>query len=787
MSARRLVTLAVASATLLGSALAATPAYATAPAAPDSVTAHQHEPFMNISWTPPADTTGITGYQTCWSTAALPADPSGLPDCLGAAANESSAQADVGTPGTYNVGVWSFNEALEFSSRTSTSAEFIDPNNQPSVSVTSVTATSIGLSWTAISGVSNYGVVYKPFGAVTISSPTDGTVVAPSGLTASLTGLSSSSPHTYHVYPLTADGGWGQPYEGTTTTLPGAVQNLTATPNAAGNGSVALSWSAQPAHEDQEGFRILKKLGSAPAVDCAACIVTTVFNTSATGTTVTLAQLGGAPAMGRLWYFGVAPTFYTYGVGALATTSTSTWSTQALQPQEYYSDAYRSGSDYRMIVHYAAPSQPNWTALKIFRATGTAVPTDGGTPLFSCTKAANNCGTSRTFTGLTNGAKYTFSVYTYDAAGHKARVYWTDTARATGMYLNGSWLPGTLIPHYYGNIELVVDAAGNQSAIYPRMDGLYFGRKQSGAAAFTWAKIPGTAAGDNYPVLVTRSNNTLVLGFNRYTASPTTSGPFIMTRAYPSAWTAPARIAGASTAYSFQDLVRDSANVTHVVMTKYSSPGGVYYVKGNPGAWGALARVAGTTNNDYPMLTVDSSRKRIGLAFTRDDGSAAAANGVYTAIKAYNAGAFPTPTKRAGTNGLMDPVGFTILGTRAIVYIQRYGGATPASGGPYQLKATAGGTAAAPTLTAWGAAPSRIPNTSSRDSMRNVAMNSNGETALAFYRGTQGQADYGIYVMRSATTGVFSTAGVRKTSNVNDYVSDLTYISNAPVLTWLRH
>ena len=781
---------ATSTAVALTASVLAAPAFAAAPPAPTGVTAHQHEFVVAVSWTPPADTTGITTYQICSTQGVLPETPTSSEgvSCLGVEAPATTYNLFDLAVGTHTVGVWSANASFESGAPVTTTVEVIDSNNQPDLDSTTRTASSLTFTWQAVPGASSYAVVVKQ-GESEVASPSDGTASTVSGLTTTISGLSANTTYSYGIFPLTSDGGWGQPNTGSTTTMPGPVTGFSAAANALGTGAVTLSWSQYAGGESFDSFRILKQLGSAPLASCASCLVTEVYNASATTHTITMTQLGGTSAMGKVWYFTIVPTFYD-GEVAGTSTSVSTWSGQTLGASTYGSEAYRSGAtDYRINAIFGKPTQPNWTTLKLFRATGTSIPTDAGTPALTCTKALNNCPASKLFTGLTNGTTYTFAIYTYDDAGHKQRQYWSDKARATGVYLNGAFVSGTLLPHYYGNVDPVQDPQGHTHVVYPRQDGLYYGRRAAGTTTWAFAKVTGTKTGDNYPTLATRSNGVLVLGFNRVTGA-TTDGPMIMTRTFPNAWSAITRIGATSNLYVFRGLVRDSANVTHALVSRRdaTTAAGLYSLRGNPGSW-SMIKITGTTQWDSGQLTIDTGRTRIGLSLQRYNYNTptATTNGIYTAIKGSGATAFPTPTKRAGTGGAMQPAGFSLHGTRAVLFITRPGSSSSdTAAGIYRVTATIG-TAASPTIAWPTSAPVRVQNTTYRDWGLKQATSSTGEVSLAFIRGSSGQTDWGYYLLRGTTAATFTTLPTRKSADTNDYVLDLDYISGTPQISLLRH
>jgi hypothetical protein len=708
---------------------------------------------------------------------------------------------------TYGFSVFACNSQLVCSAPATTT--FLAKANEiPAVSVSGQTDTSAVVAWSTLSGTSGYRIGRGADDAELPTTPADPDFVwaDDSAPPYTLTGLSPSVGYSVVVVPMYADGGWGAyGVSGFSTTAPPPppATGLSAVLSSAG--TVTLNWSS--ASSPSGGWSIVGHNGATDTISLPCPNTTGVcFNLGGAGGsartfTITSAQIGNG--QGSKWFFGVTPMTSEGVRGTTAKVAVVPWSAAKLAPLYIGSTPSYSGGVYKMNLQWENPPQPNWTHIKVFIAAGTTAPSDSGTPVYSCVRSTG-CVKSKLVsalangTKLVNGAKYSFSAYAYvspTSPQQKARAFGTDTARATGVVINGAWVTNSLPPHYYGEVELAFDSTGKQHLVYPRETGLYYASKPAGGAWTSSVKIPGTSGSDNYAELTVLSNNTLVLGFNRFGA-----GPYLLTKTSAGAWSAASRIgattpASGTSAYVFQNLVRDSANGLHVLISRSSYPAkstdGLFYLKRvSGGAWSAVTKIPGTTGYDYGLLSIDSSRTKLGLAFGRSGHPTASSNGAFAAVKAPAAANFPTPARIASnvTNTEFYPTGMTIHGTRVQVFLDRSAYPAQATDGVYLRKGLLGGTAAAPTVNWGAAAAARVAGTTAADFMCGVAVNpANGEMTMCLDR--DGAASIsGLYLLKSTTAGVWGgTAAVKKTAADYDYVTDVDYYANAVYFTWLRH
>ena len=792
---------------------------APVPAAATALTA-QSRPNggVALSWTPPANTDNLNSYEMRYRSGVPPVTVNEGSVGPSAAANATGMTFEPLTPGTnYGISIFACNSSLACSAPVGVS--FTGRSDAyPTVSVGTVSHNTAAMTYSTIPGASSYRIGRGPDTADYPTGPTDADFVwatdAASPFT--LTGLSASTDYVVHVIPIFSDNGWGNTgsaWFGTNAAPPPPATGLTATLSS--TGTVRLNWTS--VSSPSGGWSIIGHNGPTDTLQRPCPNTTaTCFNLggvvgSARTFTVTAAQIGisrpGAGGYGTKWYFGVTPLGSGGVAGTMAKVATIPWAASKLAPNDLWSTASFSGGSYRLKLDWTYPLQPNWTHLKVYFAAGSTAPSDtqGLTPVYSCAKST---GCLKTFTkaGLTNGAKYSYSVYAYVTGTsplQKSRNFGTNTARAPGVVINGAWVPGTLPPHYFGEVELAFDSTGVRHLVYPREDGLYYARRTAGAGG-TWGssvKITGTSGTDNYAELVILSNNTLVLGFNRVGV-----GPYLTTRAVgAAAWATPARIGATTPAaglqpYIFRNLVRDSANGLHVLLSRSTYPystskttDGIFYLKRPVTAapsWSALTKVPGTTAFDFGLLTIDNTRTKLGMTFGRAGHPTASADGVYAAVKSPAAGNFPTPgkivTSPVGTDDY--PSEMTMHGARVQVFFSRSTYPAKTTDGVYFRSGVLGGTAATPTVT-WPAAAARVGGTNATDFICGIAVNpSNGETAMCLSRGPYGSPTAGMYLLKSTTAGAWGgTPAVKKTGAEYDFVSDVEYYANVVYFTWLRH
>src|SRR5262249_54056816 len=138
------------------------------------------------------------------------------------------------------------------STQVSASTSGVGPAVPASLTVTTVTGTSVSLSWPSSSGATSYRV---------LRSATSGTgyalVGSPAGTSFTNSGLANGTTYFYVVQAVNASGTSAISPEASATTAPPAPTGLTAT--LSGSTSINLAWTASAG---ATGYRILRSTTS---------------------------------------------------------------------------------------------------------------------------------------------------------------------------------------------------------------------------------------------------------------------------------------------------------------------------------------------------------------------------------------------------------------------------------------------------------------------------------------------------------------------------------------------
>jgi hypothetical protein len=780
----------------------------TLPAAPSGVSAHQRGYDVHVSWTPPAGG-AASGYSIAVGPGGGP-----TPDLEGPSeyAAPEATSADIyysGTPGAIKVAVYAMGSTFGSASAPAvTTMTMRDPEVVPDITVTQSTASAVTISWTAVPGAVGYkAALLSPAvveeGEEPITPSTAGFVAATSPHTFS--GLTADSGYYPYVFPIFESNGWGSAGSDHAATRPLPVTGLTAVPNSAGNGNTVLNWAYSGT---SQGFTVIARQGSAPtSPDCdSPCRYIGSVGSAARTLTVSESALGGTTAMSKLWHFAVFASSAETGADSLLTTATATpWSVTALRVSHSLSEPYyvpASGSvpaSYGLTVRWVAPAS-SWTKITVTMvAGGTASSSESTGVIYTCTKTSSNACTATSVLkkGLAASKTYATAIWTYDAGGHKARVTRTDLTRIGGLYVGSAWVKGSGLPSSYGGLNHVLDASNNEHVVFARSTGMHYGKRANGSTTWSFVKMTGTLATDSYGTMRVRPDGTLVFVISRYASTASASGVFYQTKTPTGAWSALYRLGATDSSYSFSDIVVDSANTTHVVLSRYTtSPttSGLFYLRKTTAAgWTAPAKVAGSGPNDYAELVRDHGKTKIAMLISRytyNPDTQQGATSTLVSIKAASAAAFPTPTVRAGLGPNDYVVGMTMYGARAQLYVGRYLTAHSTSNGVFLQTATVGGTAAAPTLTWKAGGPVRLGGTTYKDDAHEAVLAPNGKVGLVINKESTVASERGLFLAESSTAGVWSAAPVRKSPALTaayDYPGALAYNSaSTAMLAFLR-
>ncbi|MBV1856338.1 endo alpha-1,4 polygalactosaminidase [Catellatospora tritici] len=294
-------------------------------------------------------------------------------------------------------------------------ADTTAPSTPANLAVTSVTSSSVSLSWSAASddtAVTAYDL-YQGGGPSPVASVT--------GTTATVTGLAASTAYTFTVKARDAAGNvsaasasaTGTTSAAADTTAPSVPSGLVVTGVSAS--SVSLSWTASTDNVAVTGYQIHIDGATTPAA-------------TVTGLTATLTGL--TPA-----------TTYTFTVKAKdAAGNTSAASTGATGTTSAAADTTAPSAPSGLVVTGVSTSSVSlsWTAsTDNVAVTGYQIHIDGAT-----TPATTVTGLTATLTGLTPATTYTFTVKAKDAAGNTSAA----STGATGTTSAASGGTTTLTP-----------------------------------------------------------------------------------------------------------------------------------------------------------------------------------------------------------------------------------------------------------------------------------------------------------------------------------------------------
>ncbi|MGO8673157.1 MAG: malectin domain-containing carbohydrate-binding protein [Capsulimonadaceae bacterium] len=271
---------------------------------------------------------------------------------------------------------------------------------------TGLTATAgnaqVALAWTASSGATSYNV-YRG----TATGDESATAIATGVTTASYTntGLTNGTAYYFKVAALNATGTSAQSNEASATPSAGAPAAPTGLTATAGNGQVALAWTASSGATSYNVYR-----GTATGGESATAIATGITTTSYTNTGLT---------NGTAYYFKVA---------ALNASGTSAQSTEASATPTSGVPAAPTGvtaTPGNAQVALAWTASSGATSYNVYRGTAT-----GGESATAIATGVTT--TSYTNTGLTNGTEYFYKVAALNASGTSAQSTEVSATPSTG-------------------------------------------------------------------------------------------------------------------------------------------------------------------------------------------------------------------------------------------------------------------------------------------------------------------------------------------------------------------
>jgi hypothetical protein len=256
----------------LNSGAAVTSIYTLAAPAINLVATSSSSTAINLTWAHGGS--GVSGYKIYYSTSAMPTSCSGSTSVTASSSSTSTTVTGLGWPYQYFFAICSRN-ANNAETFGATATGYTRPSDPTSFTSTTITDTTIALSWS--SGSNSYsGNTYKLAYATGYSAPMDcssGTVVnVPTGTTHTLTDLSPATRYSIRVCAVTPNGDtnpWGSStLTLTRSTLPGEVTGLTALslgPELGVQGRIQLSWNAAAG---ATGYQISYATGQSPPATC---------------------------------------------------------------------------------------------------------------------------------------------------------------------------------------------------------------------------------------------------------------------------------------------------------------------------------------------------------------------------------------------------------------------------------------------------------------------------------------------------------------------------------------
>ena len=704
------------------------------PASPTAVAATSYLNAQSvISWTAPG-TNGspITGYTVT---------SSGGQTCTAIATARSCTVTGLTNGTTYTFTVTATNAiGISLASAGATATPATVPG-APTALGTSVTATSITVSWTAPvanggSAITGYTAVASPSGLTCTSAAT----------TCTITGLTAGTLYTVKV---TTTNGAGTGSAGSTTATtsppagaPGAPTGAAATSNA--NASSVVSWLA-PASNGGSAITGYTVTSSPGGFTC----------TSAT-TTCTVAGLTN----GTAYTFTVTAT-NANGTG-LASVASPT-ATPSTVPGAPTAATATSNANASSAVSWTAPASNGGSAITTYKVTSSP----GN---FQCTSATSPC----TVNGLTNGTAYTFTVTATNANG-------TGAASAASAAATPATVPGTPT-----GVGATSGTAGSQLTVTwtpptsnggSAITGYTVQRSQSPYTTWTTTTCTGTATscivtglanGTTYAfhVLATNARGNGAYSTTSAAVAPANPGNTVpgtpsgvvgtsnQNTLVPVSWVAPTSNGGSAiTGYTVTSspggLICSAATTFCTVTgltngTAYTFTVRATNVRGNGTASAASAAATPSTVPGAPTTVTGTSNTNgsSAVSWTAPASNGGATISAYTVISSPGGFQCTSATSPCTVTGLTNGTAYTFTVT-----------ATNASGTGAASAASAAATPAGPPSAPSGVAGTSYANTSSVVSW--AAPASNGGAAITGYTVTSSPGSF----ICTTTGATFCTVG----------------------------